>query len=132
MTIRVTVLGLLLVFSQGSPAPDGLLITNAQLIDGTGSPARRADVRVTGDSIAAVADRLSPRRGERVVDAGGKVLAPGFIDMHSHADRGLDEMPDASTQGLQGITTAVVGQDGGSQLPIADFYAHIAELPPGI
>jgi N-acyl-D-amino-acid deacylase len=132
MTVRLAVLGFLLAFAQGTPRPNGLLITNAQLIDGTGSDARRADVRVRGDSITAVADRLPPRPGERVIDAGGNVLAPGFIDMHSHADRGLDEMPDASTQVLQGITTAVVGQDGGSQLPIADFYAHIALLHPAI
>src|SRR5207244_4972643 len=65
-------------------------------------------------------------------DAAGKVLAPGFIDMHSHADRGLDEMPDASTQVLQGITTAVVGQDGGSELPIADFFERLARLRPAI
>jgi N-acyl-D-amino-acid deacylase len=132
MTIRVTLLGVLLVFAQTAPRPDDLLITNAQLIDGTGSAPRRADVRVSGDTITAVADRLAPRAGERVIAAGGKVLAPGFIDMHSHADRGLDDMPDASTQLLQGITTAVVGQDGGSQLPIADFYAHIAALHPAI
>jgi N-acyl-D-amino-acid deacylase len=132
MTIRAVFSALLLLLAQGTPAPNGILITNAQLIDGTGSPARRADVRVSGDSIASVAAHLSPRAGERVIDAGGMVLAPGFIDMHSHADRGLDDMPDASTQVLQGITTAVVGQDGGSQLPIADFYAHLSELHPAI
>lgn len=132
MTIRVTFLGLLLVFAQGNPRPPGILIQHAQLIDGTGAPARRADVRVTGDAIVAVADSLSPQSGERVIDAAGKVLAPGFIDMHSHADRGLDEMPDASTQVLQGITTAVVGQDGGSELPIADFFERLARLRPAI
>ena len=132
MTIRVTFLGLLLVFAQGNPRPPGILIQHAQLIDGTGGPARRADVRVAGDAIVAVADSLSPQSGERVIDAAGKVLAPGFIDMHSHADRGLDEMPDASTQVLQGITTAVVGQDGGSELPIADFFERLARLHPAI
>ena len=132
MTIRVTFLGLLLVFAQGNPRPPGILIQHAQLIDGTGGPARRADVRVAGDAIVAVADSLSPQSGERVIDAAGKVVAPGFIDMHSHADRGLDEMPDASTQVLQGITTAVVGQDGGSELPIADFFERLARLRPAI
>ena len=132
MTIRVTFLGLLLVFAQGNPRPPGILIQHAQLIDGTGIPARRADVRVAGDAIVAVADSLSPQSGERVIDAAGKVVAPGFIDMHSHADRGLDEMPDASTQVLQGITTAVVGQDGGSELPIADFFERLARLRPAI
>ena len=132
MTIRGSVFAILLVFTQPQTAPNGILIRNAQLIDGRGSPARRADVRVVGDSIAAVADRLEPRAGERVIDAAGRVLAPGFIDMHSHADRGLDEMPDAATQVRQGITTAVVGQDGSSELPIAAFYRHIADLRPAI
>jgi N-acyl-D-amino-acid deacylase len=122
---------LLLAFAQAPGSPN-LLIRNAELVDGTGTPARRADVRVAGDTIAAIADRLEPTAGERVVDAGGQVLAPGFIDMHSHADRGLDDMPDAATQVRQGITTAVVGQDGSSEFPIAAFYDHIAQLHPAI
>src|SRR5262249_1897896 len=121
MTFR-GILGAVLLFFAQVPGPAaGLIVRNARLIDGTGAPPRPADVRVSGDTIVAVAERLQPRPGERVVDAGGKVLAPGFIDMHSHADRGLDDMPDASTQVLQGITTAVVGQDGSSDFPIVSF-----------
>lgn len=116
----------------GQPPAAPLLIRNAELVDGTGAPARRADVRVSGDAIVAVAAGLTPEPGERVIDAGGLVLAPGFIDMHSHADRGLDETPDAATQLRQGITTAVVGQDGGGELPISDFFERIARLRPGI
>jgi N-acyl-D-amino-acid deacylase len=133
MTIRVSVLIFLAVFAQAGRQPaTGLLIRNAQLIDGTGAPARRADVRVSGDAIAAIGDSLTAQAGERVIDAAGKVLSPGFIDMHSHADRGLDETPDASTQVMQGITTAVVGQDGGSELPITDFYEHLTRVKPAI
>src|SRR5262245_7264815 len=133
MTIRVILLGLLAIFAQANRQPTaGLLIKNAQLIDGTGSAARHTDVRVTGDSIAAIGENLAVQPGERVIDAGGKVLAPGFIDMHSHADRGIDETPDASTQVMQGLTTAVVGQDGSSELPIADFYERMLRLKPAI
>src|SRR2546428_3060383 len=133
MTIRVSCLSLFVVFAQAAPQPAaGLLIKNAQLIDGTGAAARRADVRVAGDTIAAVGDSLAAQAGERVIDAGGKVLAPGFIDMHSHADRGMDETPDVATQVMQGITTAVVGQDGGSELPISDFYDRLARVKPAI
>ncbi|HZP49496.1 MAG TPA: D-aminoacylase [Vicinamibacterales bacterium] len=132
MTLFGRLLAILLLFVQTTPATRGILVQHAQLIDGTGAPARRADVRVAGDTISAVAARLDPRPGERVVDATGLVLAPGFIDMHSHADRGLDDMPDAATQVRQGITTAVVGQDGSSELPVADFYAHVAQLHPAI
>jgi len=103
MTIRVICLSLFVVFAQAGRQPaSGLLIRNTQLIDGTGAAARRADVRVAGDTIAAVGENLTAPPGERVIDAGGKVLAPGFIDMHSHADRGMDETPDVATQVMQG------------------------------
>ncbi len=132
MTFRVIFLALASFIAQSGGPASGILIRNAQLVDGSGAPARRADVRLAGDSIAAVADRLEPRSNERVIDAAGRVLAPGFIDMHSHADRGLEDMPDAATQVRQGITTAVVGQDGSSDLPVADFYARIERLHPAI
>ena len=133
MTLRLSCLGLVLALLQPATSPpNSLLIKNGQTIDGTGSPSRRVDIRVAGDVIAEVADGLSPRVGERVIDAAGKVVAPGFIDMHSHADRGIDESPDAVSQVMQGITTAIVGQDGSSELPIADFHERIARLHPAI
>jgi N-acyl-D-amino-acid deacylase len=133
MTIRVTVLLLIAFFAQGVPGQSTrLLIRNAELIDGTASPARRVDVRITGDAITEIGPGLSGQAGERTIDAAGKVLSPGFIDMHSHADRGLDETPDAESQVRQGITTAVVGQDGGGELPVADFYDRIDRLHPSI
>ena len=64
------------------------LIVNARIIDGTGSPARKGAVRFDGDRIVEVGD-LEPADGEHVVDAGGLTLTPGFIDTHSHHDRGL-------------------------------------------
>ena len=64
---------------------------------------------------------MSSCEGEAVVDGGGLTLAPGFIDTHSHADRGLFEYPDALPVVSQGITTIIVGQDGGSPYPLADF-----------
>jgi N-acyl-D-amino-acid deacylase len=64
-----------------------------------------------------------------VRDARGLVLAPGFIDVHSHADRGLLEDPDAATQARQGITTMLVGQDGESAWPLADWLAKVEATP---
>jgi N-acyl-D-amino-acid deacylase len=118
---------------SGAPAParTGLLITNATVIDGTGAPGRRAAVRVEGDRITAVGD-LSPRSGERVVDAGGLVLAPGFIDTHSHADDGLAEHPDALAVVSQGITTIIGGQDGGSPLPLSGYLARLEREPGAV
>ncbi len=133
MTIRAWTIALVALFAQGvTTQPGGLLLRNAELIDGTGAPARRVDVRVVGDVIREIGPGLSAQAGERVIDAAGKVVAPGFIDMHSHADRGLDAAPDAETQVRQGITTAIVGQDGGGELPVADFYTRIDRLHPSI
>jgi N-acyl-D-amino-acid deacylase len=88
-------------------------------------------VRIKGDAIVEVGSNLTPH-GERILDAAGLVVAPGFIDLHSHADRGVSQTPDAASQIMQGITTAIVGQDGGSALPISDFFDSIAEARPSI
>jgi N-acyl-D-amino-acid deacylase len=127
--------GLLLLFPGGAPgvfaspvppAAPSLLVRGGLVLDGTGKPGRKADVRIIGGRIAAVG-ALKPRAGEQVLRAAGKVVAPGFIDTHSHADGGLLESPDAETQIRQGITTAIVGQDGGSHLPLATWFGAVTK-----
>lgn len=117
---------------QDPGARRGLLIRNGTVIDGTGSPFRSVSIRVRGETIAEMAADLTAADGEQVVDASGLVVAPGFIDIHSHADRGMESHPDAASQVLQGITTAVVGQDGGGTLPVSDFFDGIASTRPAI
>ena len=112
-------------------AAASVLIVNALVVDGTGSPGRGAAVRVRGDRIAEVG-ALSPAPGETVVDAKGLVLAPGFIDTHSHGDHGLFEHRDALAAVSQGISTIVVGQDGGSPWPLADFFARFEKEPAAL
>ncbi len=109
---------------QGQPA---LIITNVSLLDGSGSAARPAVVRVVGDRIASVgaANRMRPGATDRVIDGGGLTLAPGFIDTHSHADRALRRSNDGLGALSQGITTVIVGQDGGSPFPLSDFFAAL-------
>ncbi|AUD06400.1 serine hydrolase [Spirosoma pollinicola] len=89
------------------------LITNIQLIDGSGIAARKASVRLQNDRVWEIGD-LTPFPKEPVTDGRGLVLAPGFIDSHSHHVSGLSEQPDAPAVVNQGITTIVSGQDGGS------------------
>nr|NIP82121.1 amidohydrolase family protein [Gemmatimonadota bacterium]NIQ57795.1 amidohydrolase family protein [Gemmatimonadota bacterium]NIU77950.1 amidohydrolase family protein [Gammaproteobacteria bacterium]NIX47035.1 amidohydrolase family protein [Gemmatimonadota bacterium]NIY11401.1 amidohydrolase family protein [Gemmatimonadota bacterium] len=117
----------------GAPAPEpaSSLIVGARLIDGTGAPARPAAVRIAGDRIAAVGD-LAPRAGERVVDAAGLVLAPGFIDTHSHHGGGLREHPDALGAVSQGITTVVSGADGGSRHPLGEWLRELEYAPVAV
>jgi N-acyl-D-amino-acid deacylase len=114
-------------------APDGdtLLILNAQIADGTGTPVHEGSVRLRGDHILSVG-KISPSQGERVMDAHGPVLAPGFIDIHNHSLEGLDSDPLAETQIAQGITTAVQGPDGGSPWPIADWIARRKQNPAAL
>jgi N-acyl-D-amino-acid deacylase len=88
-------------------------------------------VRVEGDRIAAVGD-LTPRSGEAVVDARGLVLAPGFIDTHSHADDDLFDHPDALAVVSQGITTIIGGQDGGSPIPLDGYFSRLEKSPAAI
>jgi N-acyl-D-amino-acid deacylase len=118
----------LLTVLQQSPAdePFDLLLTGGRVIDGTGNPWFRADVGVRDGRIVAVGN-LAGRKADRTLDVEGLVVAPGFIDLHSHAD-GLDEdglrSNDARRRAApnlvsQGITTLVVNQDGGSPYSIA-------------
>jgi len=111
--------------------PQAVLIRGAMLVDGTGAPARQADVRVVGPTIAEVG-QLPPVSGDRIVDAAGLTLAPGFIDTHSHHDRGLAEEPAALGAVSQGITTIVVGQDGGSALPVAALFSRFEASPAAV
>ena len=101
--------------------PSSILIQGGQVIDGSGSKARLADVRIVGQKITAIG-HLKPRAGDRVISAKGMVVAPGFIDAHSHVDGWLLSDPVAESQIRQGITTSVIGQDGGSAFPIKDAF----------
>jgi N-acyl-D-amino-acid deacylase len=101
-----------------------LLIAGGTLIDGTGAQRRAADVRVVNGMIREVG-HLRRRTGEKVINARGLVVAPGFIDTHSHADGGLLETPDAAAPIRQGITTAIIGQDGFSHLPLSRYFAEV-------
>ena len=121
-----------------TPPPDeSFLIQGAMIVDGTGSPGFVGSLRVADGAIAAVAaadgdDALTPTDGEPVHDAAGLVLAPGFIDTHSHHDGGLLEELTALAAVSQGITTIVAGQDGGSRYPIADFFAALEATPAAV
>ncbi|HEY7039766.1 MAG TPA: D-aminoacylase [Methylomirabilota bacterium] len=98
-----------------------LKITGGQLIDGSGAPARRGDVGVTGDAITAIGD-LSREPAGRTIDATGRTVAPGFIDMHSHSDWRLWDNRRAESKIRQGVTTEVVGNCGFSPAPVSDTF----------
>jgi N-acyl-D-amino-acid deacylase len=103
-------------------------IVGAQVADGSGSPLRRANVRVEADRIAAVGN-VTPKPGDAVVDGQGLVVAPGFIDIHNHSAEGLAKDPAAESQVSQGITTVVLGPDGGSPWPIGEYLTERRQQP---
>ena len=94
-----------------------LLIRGGSVVDGAGGPARAADVAVEGERIAAVGPALSGQ-ADRVIDAAGKMVSPGFIDMHSHSDLFYFACPSAESKIRQGVTTEVVGMCSFSQAPL--------------
>lgn len=96
-----------------------ILIKNAKVIDGTGSPWYKADVAVKGGKIAAIG-LLNNAEAAEVVDAQGLFLSPGFIDVHSHSDQDIFACPTSDSRILQGVTTEVTGNCGMSMAPAAD------------
>lgn len=124
LILAVAGIGSSAVRAQADSASTPLLIRGGTVVDGTGARRRKADVRVVGGVIREIG-RLKAHAGERVIEARGLIVAPGFIDTHSHADGGLLDTPDAESQIRQGITTAIIGQDGGSHLPLAQYFAEV-------
>jgi N-acyl-D-amino-acid deacylase len=107
------------------------LIINASVIDGTGAPARPAEVRIVNGRIDAIG-HWTRNPGDRVIDARGLTLAPGFIDTHSHHDWELWKLRDARAAVSQGITTIVAGQDGGSRFPLSELFGRLDTQPAAI
>jgi N-acyl-D-aspartate/D-glutamate deacylase len=126
MRSPVALLALLLTASCQAPAEHDLLIVNGTLLDGSGSPGRRADVAIANGLIAEVGS-LAGARAKKVVDAEGKVISPGFIDMMGGSSLPLaTDPPSAESKLRQGITTMMAGE-GGSLAPQNE--RTFAELP---
>ncbi len=120
----------LLMLGCARPESYDLLIRNGQILDGTGSEAYSGDIGITGDRIAALGD-LSNATGAREIDAGGLVVAPGFIDLHTHLDPIL-ELSECESHVRQGVTTALGGPDGSSPWPFGAYLDTLQQLGVGM
>lgn len=117
---------LVLVWSQAA-AQAQLVLKGGTVIDGSGQPAIVADVVVRGDRIVAIGSVVADDQ-DQVIHVSGKVVAPGFVDLHNHSQRGVLEEPQLASQVSQGITTLIIGPDGSSPFPVGRYLNQIETL----
>ena len=124
---------LLALTTTRAPQPSAydILLKNGRIVDGTGSAWFKGDVAIRGDAIARIAPSIDDP-ATRTIDVGGSVIAPGFIDIHTHARRGITETPTAANYVRQGVTTVIEGPDGSSPLPLAPFLAQLDALKKSV
>ena len=103
-----------------------LLIRNGKVIDGTGNPWFRADIGIIGNKIAAIG-HFDSTQSKRTIDASNKVVSPGFIDVHTHVESGIKRVPTADNYILDGVTSIITGNCGGSEDNLSDFFKKITE-----
>jgi N-acyl-D-amino-acid deacylase len=102
-----------------------IVIRHAHIVDGSGNPWYQGDIGTKGDTIAAIGI-LDHAPAKLTIDAHGLTAAPGFIDIHTHARRGIFLDPAAQNYIRQGVTTLIEGNDGSSPLPLAPFFDKLA------
>ena len=123
-------LALSLIFAAALPLHAqefDLLLRNARIVDGAGGASFQGDVAIRGDRIVRIAPGITGSAA-RVIDARGLVVAPGFIDIHTHARRGIFERPSAENYVRQGVTTLMEGPDGVSPVPLGPFLSRLDTL----
>jgi N-acyl-D-amino-acid deacylase len=107
-----------------------ILIVNGTIVDGSGAPGRRADIAIKGGRIASIG-RLAAASAAETIDAKGMVVAPGFIDVHTHAD-GIARTPGAENFARMGVTSIVAGNCGASALDVGEALSDIRQIGTAI
>jgi len=109
--------------TRAYPSPGfDLVIKDGTILDGTGAPCWKADLGIRGDTIAAIGE-IDPGQGKELILASGMYVCPGFIDIHTHSDGMLLVYPTAESRVLQGVTTELTGNCGGSAAPLVGIDA---------
>ncbi len=122
----------LFVLLLGAQTPTyDLLIRGGRIVDGTGNAWFRGDIAVRGDTIAAMG-KLDNATARRVIEAQDLIVAPGFIDIHSHSRDAIFAVPTAENAVREGVTTVIDGNDGSSPLPLKPFFDQLTNARLGI
>lgn len=127
--LKFAVLLAVLVLVQPGPSYD-IVISGGTVVDGTGAPGRRADVAVKDGKIAAIGT-IPSSSGRTSIDARGLIVAPGFIDVHTHADN-LADRPLAANFVRMGVTSIVAGNCGGSADDVGAALARLSAAPASV
>ena len=132
--MRSILLAAALAFFAGPDAPAAdfdVLIRNGRIVDGTGNSWFAGDVGIAKGRIVAVG-RLAGRSADRIIDAKGRVVAPGFIDVHTHIEGAVEKVPRGDNYLLDGVTTVVTGNCGGSMVKLGEWFASLEKTGLGL
>ncbi len=108
-----------------------VLIRNGRVIDGAGNPWYRADVAIKDGRIAAIGN-LAGKTADKTIDAANRVVTPGFIDVHTHVEGAVELNPMGANYLLDGVTTIVTGNCGGSRVDLKDWFAKLETIKLGL
>ncbi len=114
-----------LIFSCGGQSYD-LILKNGLIVDGTGDQAYAGDIAIIGNRIVKIGS-LKESKAIETIDASGLVVTPGFIDVHTHCDRGIKRVPTVDNYILQGVTTVIGGNCGGHPFPLQELFNDLEE-----
>src|SRR5258708_28839994 len=124
-------IALLLFLTPVFAADYDVLIRNARIIDGSGNPWQRADLAVKDGRIAAIG-HLPEATAARTIVGRERILAPGFIDVHTHIEGGVEKNPRGDNFLLDDVTTVITGNCGGSELNLSAWFDQISKLGLGL
>src|SRR5579863_6992678 len=104
-----------------------IILKNGKIIDGAGNPWFYGDVGIAGDKIISIGD-LSTYRATRIIDATGLIIAPGFIDVHTHIEGDEKKTPTADNFIYDGVTTVITGNCGSSKVDLKKYFKQLDSI----
>ena len=114
--------------TKAKESPYDVAIAGARIVDGSGNPWYRGDVYLTGGTIAVIDVGHHGYPAKKTIDGKGLVLAPGFIDIHTHARRAILDIPTGENYARQGVTTLIEGPDGSSPIPLRAYLEQVQKV----